>query len=196
MVIWPHSAKVENITVGGKISLEGVSAAMDPAGEIWSVVTESPSKHSTRASVIAPNPGASSVIPSKNGGFCTYVDFSSHGNRSLCEAGTAFHCSFSVYTAPYFSTNCSVVTHEATASCTSWFVGPFSLKLLQINRSYLLFFPIFKANYVSLQCKMAHIFLYRLTRRGEWKSFEPLACSLLKQLPEILLLNVLTLMCV
>ncbi len=47
----------------------GVSGSMRPAGEMWSVVTLSPSRQRTRADLMGLNPGASSVMPSKKGGF-------------------------------------------------------------------------------------------------------------------------------
>ena len=49
----------------------GLAAAMLPAGEMWSVVIESPNMPSTRAPVIGFTPGASIVIPSKYGGLAT-----------------------------------------------------------------------------------------------------------------------------
>ena len=41
---------------------------MEPAGEMWSVVTESPSTASTRAPVMSVTGAGSAVSPSKNGG--------------------------------------------------------------------------------------------------------------------------------
>jgi hypothetical protein len=43
----------------------GLAAGMLPAGEMWSVVMESPSIASARAPVIGRTPGGSIVIPSK-----------------------------------------------------------------------------------------------------------------------------------
>ena len=42
---------------------------MAPAGEIWSVVTESPSLAKQRAPSIVGTPGGSALMPSKNGAF-------------------------------------------------------------------------------------------------------------------------------
>ena len=56
----------------------GLDAGMLPAGEMWSVVIESPSIASTRAPVIGRMPGGSIVMPSKYGGFFTYVESSAH----------------------------------------------------------------------------------------------------------------------
>ena len=55
----------------------GVSALMAPAGEMWSVVTESPSLASTRAPVMSATGSGSIRIPSKYGGLRTYVETSS-----------------------------------------------------------------------------------------------------------------------
>ena len=51
----------------------GLSGRIAPAGEMWSVVTLSPSSASTRAPVIGSTGGGSTGIPSKNGGRFTYV---------------------------------------------------------------------------------------------------------------------------
>jgi hypothetical protein len=50
---------------------------MEPAGEMWSVVIESPNMPSTRASVTGRTPGGVIVMPAKYGGCFTYVDASS-----------------------------------------------------------------------------------------------------------------------
>ncbi len=52
----------------------GDQAAIEPAGEMWSVVTESPSQASTRAPAISVTGSGSSRIPVKNGGLATYVE--------------------------------------------------------------------------------------------------------------------------
>ncbi|CKS34343.1 Uncharacterised protein [Mycobacterium tuberculosis] len=44
---------------------------MAPAGEMWSVVTESPSSASTRAPLMLPTGSGLAVIPSKYGGLRT-----------------------------------------------------------------------------------------------------------------------------
>jgi hypothetical protein len=51
---------------------------MLPAGEMWSVVIESPSSARHLAPVIGLIPGTDIVMPSKYGGFLTYVECSSH----------------------------------------------------------------------------------------------------------------------
>ena len=50
---------------------------MFPAGEMWSVVTESPSSASTRAPLMSPETAGVIVMPSKYGGLRTYVDVGS-----------------------------------------------------------------------------------------------------------------------
>ena len=49
---------------------------MDPAGEMWSVVTLSPTITSTRASTMSVTGAGVIVIDSKKGGFFTYVESS------------------------------------------------------------------------------------------------------------------------
>src|SRR5688572_22336979 len=56
----------------------GDDGGMLPAGEMWSVVIESPRSARQRAPVMERIPGGDIVIPSKYGGFFTYVDDSSH----------------------------------------------------------------------------------------------------------------------
>ena len=56
----------------------GLSALIDPAGEMWSVVIESPSSASTRAPRMSASASGSRVMPSKNGGALMYVDAASH----------------------------------------------------------------------------------------------------------------------
>src|SRR6266540_1364684 len=51
----------------------GESGLMEPAGEMWSVVTESPSQASTRAPVMSVTGAGCGVMPSKYGGLRTYV---------------------------------------------------------------------------------------------------------------------------
>ena len=58
----------------------GESALIFPAGEMWSVVTESPRIASTRASEISVTGFGSAGIPSKYGGLRTYVEFGSQSN--------------------------------------------------------------------------------------------------------------------
>src|SRR5438094_419693 len=101
---------------------------MSPAGEMWSVVTDSPTCTSTRAPVIAARAGGASVNPSKYGGFWMYVLLSFHRYRSLLETGTAFHVGFPLKTFAYSFLNCSGVTHCAFTACTSACVGQMFFK--------------------------------------------------------------------
>ena len=56
----------------------GESGRIAPAGEMWSVVTESPSRTRQRAPSTSATGSGSRGIPSKYGGSRTYVDASSH----------------------------------------------------------------------------------------------------------------------
>ena len=56
----------------------GPSRLIEPAGEMWSVVTLSPSSASTRAPRSSEISCGSAGMPSKYGGRRTYVDCSSH----------------------------------------------------------------------------------------------------------------------
>ena len=67
----------------------GDHGAIDPAGEMWSVVTESPSTASTRAPTMSPTGAGSRVMPSKNGGLAMYVDSSCQAYRSPDGIGRA-----------------------------------------------------------------------------------------------------------
>ena len=60
---------------------------IDPAGEMWSVVTESPSLASTRASAMSETGCGSRSMPSKYGGLRTYVDSASQENVSPVGVG-------------------------------------------------------------------------------------------------------------
>ena len=52
----------------------GDHGAIEPAGEMWSVVTESPSTASARAPSMSATGAASNLRPSKNGGLAMYDD--------------------------------------------------------------------------------------------------------------------------
>ena len=60
----------------------GLSALIEPAGLMWSVVTESPSIASTRAPSMSVISAGSAFMPSKYGGLRTYVESASHSNVS------------------------------------------------------------------------------------------------------------------
>jgi hypothetical protein len=51
--------------------VDPLSVLIAPAGEMWSVVTESPSLANTRARVMSATDSGSAVIPSKYGGLRT-----------------------------------------------------------------------------------------------------------------------------
>src|SRR5947207_817889 len=101
---------------------------MSPAGEMWSVVTESPTKTRQRAPLIGRAGGGSSLMPSKKGGFWMYVDLGFHLYRPLLETGTRFQVSLPVKTLAYCTRNCSGVTHFALSVWTSAWVGQMSFR--------------------------------------------------------------------
>ncbi len=55
---------------------------MLPAGEMWSVVMESPNRPSTRAPCTSSMLPTAIDMPSKYGGFLMYVELPSHAYRS------------------------------------------------------------------------------------------------------------------
>src|SRR6476661_5232423 len=61
---------------------------MEPAGEMWSVVTESPSFASTRAPVMSVTGAGAACMPSKYGGLRTYVDSPSQAKVSPVGVGS------------------------------------------------------------------------------------------------------------
>ncbi len=71
----------------------GESFLIAPAGEMWSVVTESPSFSSTRAPSMSVTGSGSSGMPSKYGGFRTYVESSSQANVLPSGVGSDCHVS-------------------------------------------------------------------------------------------------------
>ena len=106
----------------------GLSALMLPAGEMWSVVMLSPRTASTRAPEIGCGGGASRVSPSKYGGFRTYVDASSHANRSPAGGAMAFHRSSPSNTPAYTSRYISAVIDPAMHSWISRSLGQMSFR--------------------------------------------------------------------
>ena len=53
-------------------------ALIEPAGEMWSVVMLSPNAASTRAPWMSATGAGLAGMPSKYGGFLTYVELASH----------------------------------------------------------------------------------------------------------------------
>mmetsp|Transcript_6420 Transcript_6420/g.7200 ORF Transcript_6420/g.7200 Transcript_6420/m.7200 type:complete len:251 (-) Transcript_6420:1709-2461(-) len=104
----------------------GESFAMLPAGEMWSVVMESPNTHSTAASLITVCGSGSRFMPAKYGGLWMYVDFSSHAYSLPSGACSAFHCSLCVRMPLYTFENSEAVTQLLTTSATSCVVGQMS----------------------------------------------------------------------
>ena len=106
----------------------GVSALIAPAGEMWSVVTESPSFASTRAPVMSVTGVVSRVMPSKYGGLRTYVESSFHSKVEPSGVGRLRHRSSPSNTVLYCLMNCSREIDESTMSCTSSGDGQMSLQ--------------------------------------------------------------------
>jgi len=65
-----------------RYSPAGPSRLIEPAGEMWSVVTLSPSLASTRAPSMSPTSPGSAGMSWKYGGSLTYVESACHANRS------------------------------------------------------------------------------------------------------------------
>src|SRR5919199_1718583 len=97
----------------------GLDAGIDPAGEMWSVVIESPSIASTRAPRMGCTPGASRVIPSKKGGFLTYVDSSDQAKVSPSGTASPRQRSSPSKTFAYCVRNMSLFTAARIVSWTS-----------------------------------------------------------------------------
>src|SRR5215475_12495702 len=66
----------------------GESALMEPAGEMWSVVTESPSFARTRAPEMSETADGVACMPSKYGGLRTYVESDDQSNTSPVGVGS------------------------------------------------------------------------------------------------------------
>src|SRR4029077_9710515 len=94
----------------------GLDAGMLPAGEMWSVVIESPSTARERAPVMARMPGGSMVMPSKYGGFFTYVEAASQVYVSPLGTPSPRHWSSPLNTSEYCFLKKSLFTLRATSS--------------------------------------------------------------------------------
>src|SRR6266567_1389170 len=94
---------------------------MAPAGEMWSVVTESPRMHSTRAPSTSVSAAGLAWKPSKYGGSFTYVEPESHWKIGPVGADIVFQCSSPSKIREYSRLNISCFTHlwmtELTSSC-------------------------------------------------------------------------------
>src|SRR5258708_37993680 len=97
----------------------GLSAGIAPAGEMWSVVTESPSIASTRAPLTPVKGLGCGANPSKYGGSFTYVESGSHWKIGPVGADIFFQCSSPSKMREYSRLNMSCCTHLWTTSLTS-----------------------------------------------------------------------------
>ncbi len=104
----------------------GVDGGIEPAGEMWSVVTESPSMASTRAPTTSAGGSGSGCRPSKYGGSRTYVESSSQANRAPVGAAIARQRSSPSQTRAYSVSYISASMEEAIRSRTSSAVGQMS----------------------------------------------------------------------
>ena len=103
------------------------SAANAPAGEMWSVVIESPSLARHLALLMLFISG-SSKMSSKNGGFLMYVEFSSQEKRGESLHLTASHLSDPLKMFLYFETKVLLVTYSSTSFSISQSAGQMSLR--------------------------------------------------------------------
>src|SRR5947207_14633400 len=92
---------------------------MAPAGEMWSVVTESPRTHSTRAPSMSVSGAGLDWKPSKYGGSFTYVDAGSHWKIGPVGADMVFQCSSPSKMREYSRLNISCFTHLWMTALTS-----------------------------------------------------------------------------
>ena len=98
-----------------------------PAGEMWSVVMESPSLARTLALLMLLISGSSS-ISSKNGGLRMYVESGSHLNSGESSQGTASHLADPLKMSLYFDTYTARVTNCSVSSWISQSEGQMSLR--------------------------------------------------------------------
>src|SRR5207249_5724630 len=104
----------------------GEDGGMLPAGEMWSVVIESPSSARHRAPVIGCTPGSVMVMPSKYGGFFTYVDVGSQAYVWPVGTSSDRHWSSPLKTSAYCVVKNSAFTLRVISSCTSDGAGQMS----------------------------------------------------------------------
>src|ERR671917_170001 len=88
----------------------GESGLIELAGEMWSVVTESPSLASTRAPAMSVTGEGDWAMPSKYGGLRTYVEEASHSKVSPVGVGSDVQRSSPANTSTYPLRNISAET--------------------------------------------------------------------------------------
>src|SRR6185312_5702480 len=101
----------------------GESALIELAGEMWSVVTESPSLANTRAPEMAFTGCGGGCMPSKYGGLRTYVDSSAHSKVLPSGVGSDCHCSSPANTSWYAVLKPAAPIVEAMTSSISLALG-------------------------------------------------------------------------
>src|SRR5437879_12832009 len=97
----------------------GLSAGIAPAGEMWSVVTESPSTTRVRASSMSVRCFGREEKLSKYGGSLTYVELLSHWKIGPVGAVICFQCSSPSKMREYSRVNMSCCTHFCTTALRS-----------------------------------------------------------------------------
>src|SRR5207244_857533 len=106
----------------------GESGQSAPAGEMWSVVTESPSITRQRAPAMSSTVPGSREMPSKYGGRRTYVDDGSQAKSSSGGVSSACQRSSPVKTSPYVLRYIAPSTDEAIVASTSAGEGQMSCR--------------------------------------------------------------------
>ena len=103
------------------------SAEKAPAGEMWSVVMESPSlaRHLALEMLLI---SGSSNMSSKKGGFLMYVEASSHPKRGESSHSTASHLADPLKMSLYFEMNVALVTYCSVSFWISSSEGQMSLR--------------------------------------------------------------------
>ena len=96
-----------------------MSRGIAPAGEMWSVVTESPSTTRQRASTTSASGAGSGWRSWKNDGSRTYVEAGSQAKSAPSGAGSACQRSSPSQIVAYSRSNSSGVTLASTAARTS-----------------------------------------------------------------------------
>ena len=106
----------------------GESGRIAPAGEMWSVVTLSPTITKQRAPAKSSTGRGSRDMFSKYGGRRTYVEPGSHAKRSPSGIGSSRHAGSPVNTSEYVRVNISPRTAREIVSWISWAFGQRSRK--------------------------------------------------------------------
>src|SRR5690625_3922987 len=110
----------------------GISFAIAPAGEIWSVVIESPKYPNTLKLSKGLIVSGSLDKPSKNGGFWIYVDSSDHSYNGSSVVSISFHFSFDSNRLSYSERKILGLTTALTSALISDIDGQMSFKYTSV----------------------------------------------------------------